>query len=90
MPWSRLPLAALELHFSEGVDLKFSGVSLTGPDQKAVATGDPTHFGNGEAYSPCLRLQPSSRHRANIRCNGMSLSRMAIKGQGQLFLRREA
>lgn len=41
--------AALELHFSEGVDLKFSGVSLTGPDQKAVATGDPAHAGNDEA-----------------------------------------
>lgn len=41
--------ATLELHFSEGVDLKFSGVSLNGPDQKAVATGTPTHAGNDEA-----------------------------------------
>lgn len=41
--------ATLELHFSEGVDLKFSGVSLTGPDQKAIATGDTAHAGNDEA-----------------------------------------
>ncbi|MDZ5449594.1 copper homeostasis periplasmic binding protein CopC [Labrys sp. ZIDIC5] len=41
--------ATLELHFSEGVDLKFSGVSLTGPDQKAIATGDAAHAGNDEA-----------------------------------------
>ena len=30
----------LDLTFSEGVNLKFTGVKVTGPDKKAVATGD--------------------------------------------------
>ena len=31
--------AELDLKFSEGLNLKFTGVKLTGPDKKAVATG---------------------------------------------------
>lgn len=32
----------LDLSFSEGLNLKFSGVTVTGPDKKAVKTGSAT------------------------------------------------
>ena len=32
----------LDLKFSEDLNLKFSGVTVTGPDKKAVQTGDAT------------------------------------------------
>ncbi len=34
------PLTELDLKFSEGLSLKFTGVTLTGPAKAAVATGD--------------------------------------------------
>ncbi len=33
---------ALTLSFSEGIETQFSGVTLTGPQQKTVALGKPT------------------------------------------------
>lgn len=33
----------LELEFTEGVDLAFTGVEVKGPDKKSVATGKVTH-----------------------------------------------
>jgi len=38
----------LDLNFSEGLDLKFSGVKVTGTDKAAVATGDAV-LTNGDA-----------------------------------------
>lgn len=38
----------LELAFSEGVNLKFSGVKLTGPDKKAFGTGEPKLGAGGD------------------------------------------
>ena len=38
----------LDLTFTEGVNLKFTGVKLTGPDNKAVAIGDGMLAGGDE------------------------------------------
>lgn len=38
----------LDLTFSEGLNLKFSGVTVTGPDKAAVKTGDATLM-NGDS-----------------------------------------
>ena len=35
----------LDLTFTEGVNLKFTGVTVTGPDKAAVATGEATLMG---------------------------------------------
>ena len=40
--------ASLQLTFSEGVDLKFTGVTIAGPGQKAVATGAAIHIGSDD------------------------------------------
>lgn len=42
-------LAAIELDFSEGVNLRFTGVAITGPDGTAVATGEASHGPKGDA-----------------------------------------
>jgi methionine-rich copper-binding protein CopC len=34
--------AVLQLKFSEGIGLKFSGVAIAGPDKKPVPTGEPS------------------------------------------------
>lgn len=36
------PPQALTLDYSEGIEANFSGVTVTGPDLKTVATGKPT------------------------------------------------
>lgn len=38
----------LDLMFSEGLNLKFTGVKLMSPDKKAVATGDATLGAGGD------------------------------------------
>ena len=38
----------LDLMFSEGLNPKFTGVKVTGPDKKAVATGDATLGAGGD------------------------------------------
>ena len=42
------PPAQLDLTFSEGVNPKFTGVTLTGPDKAAVATGPATLGAGGD------------------------------------------
>lgn len=39
----------LDLTFSEGIDAKFSGIKLTGPDRKTVPTGKSTLGAAGDA-----------------------------------------
>lgn len=38
----------LDLVFSEGLNLKFTGLTLSGPDRKAVATGNASLGPNGD------------------------------------------
>lgn len=40
--------SALVLDFSEGVQLAFTGVAVTGPDKAAVTTGTPTVSSDGK------------------------------------------
>ncbi len=40
--------AELDLHFSEELDIKFSGVKITGPDKAMVKTGDATLMDEGK------------------------------------------
>ena len=42
------PPTELDLTFSEGVNLKFTGVTLTGPDKAAVATAPATLGAGGD------------------------------------------
>ena len=42
------PPTQLDLTFSEGVNPKFTGVTLTGPDKAAVATGPATLGAGGD------------------------------------------
>ncbi|MGJ0947449.1 CopC domain-containing protein YobA [Klebsiella grimontii] len=40
---------ALTLNFSEGIETQFSGVTLTGPRQKAIPLGKPVRSDNNKA-----------------------------------------
>ena len=40
---------ALTLNFSEGIETQFSGVTLTGPQQKAIPLGKPVRSDNNKA-----------------------------------------
>lgn len=40
---------ALTLSFSEGIETQFSGVTLTGPQQKAIPLGKPVRSDNNKA-----------------------------------------
>ena len=40
---------ALTLNFSEGIETQFSGVTLTGPQQKAIPLGKPVRSDNHKA-----------------------------------------
>jgi hypothetical protein len=40
----------LDLMFTEGVNLKFTGVKLTGPDKAVVPTGEATLMGGDTAF----------------------------------------
>ncbi|CAM3583378.1 CopC domain-containing protein YobA [Klebsiella grimontii] len=42
-------LPALTLSFSEGIETQFSGVTLTGPQQKAIPLGKPVRSDNNKA-----------------------------------------
>lgn len=42
----------LDLTFMEGVNLKFSGVNVTGPDKAAVQTGEPRLRGSDTLMVP--------------------------------------
>ena len=42
------PPTALDLKFSEGLNLKFTGVKVTGPDKASVATGDASLGANDD------------------------------------------
>ena len=40
---------ALTLNFSEGIETQFSGVTLTGPQQKTITLGKPVRSDNNKA-----------------------------------------
>ncbi|MEQ1717326.1 MAG: copper homeostasis periplasmic binding protein CopC [Hyphomicrobium sp.] len=55
---------ALQLKFSESLELKFSGVTLTGPDKKSVATG-PAALVPGSDHSldvPITGTMPAGKY----------------------------
>jgi methionine-rich copper-binding protein CopC len=60
--------AELTLTFSEGLNLKLSGVKLSGPDQKEVKLGEAMLM-DEESHS--WWGSPHDWHRAPTRCNGM-------------------
>ncbi len=70
----------LTLSFSEGIEPAFSGVSVTGPQQHAVATGKLTRSADNPTQSPCLWRKPCGRE--NTLWLGMWSQWMAIKPKG--------
>ncbi|HHT0494899.1 TPA: CopC domain-containing protein YobA [Raoultella planticola] len=72
---------SLTLSFSEGIETAFSAVTLTGPQQKAVATGKLAHSDSNKAQLIVPLTQPLSAGEYTVDWHVVSVDGHKTKGQ---------
>ncbi|EPG9695517.1 CopC domain-containing protein YobA [Klebsiella aerogenes] len=72
---------ALTLTFSEGVELSFSGVTLTGPQNKPVATGKLARSEGNKAQLTLPMTEPLAAGEYTVEWHVVSVDGHKTKGQ---------
>ncbi|EKM7809930.1 TPA: CopC domain-containing protein YobA [Klebsiella aerogenes] len=72
---------ALTLTFSEGVELSFSGVTLTGPQNKPVATGKLARSDGNKAQLTLPMTEPLAAGEYTVEWHVVSVDGHKTKGQ---------
>ncbi|WPO26840.1 CopC domain-containing protein YobA [Raoultella ornithinolytica] len=72
---------SLTLSFSEGIETAFSAVTLTGPQQKAVATGKLTRSDSNKAQLIVPLTQPLAAGEYTVDWHVVSVDGHKTKGQ---------
>lgn len=75
------PPQALTLTFSEGVELSFSGVTLTGPQNKPVATGKLARSDGNKAQLTLPMTEPLAAGEYTVEWHVVSVDGHKTKGQ---------
>jgi len=72
---------ALTLNFSEGIETQFSGVTLTGPQQKAIPLGKPVRSDNNKAQLTVPVVQALTPGAYTVDWHVVSVDGHKTKGQ---------